>query len=190
MHYGQLVSTLFPIWCFSFPRVPENLYWAKINWSKWKLCFSSSRKMLCAPEMWKRHTIALLMLPVSSFGEKNEYYHLKETNVMSAWEKHMGFSYCCVSPGHVHSPHPAPGELSYPWDRLWSQPRDLHPTLPWPASASTTGPLLVPANVTLTKVLQMDWTRPSAVVDASPFTQEGVKNRACFAACLRYISLR
>ena len=133
--------------------------------------------MLCAPEMWKRHTIALLMLPVSRFGEKNEYYHLKETNVMSAWEKHTGFQPpLCVS----WIRPPAPGELSCPWDKLWSQPRDLHPTPHWPASASTTGPLLVPANVTLTKVLLMGRTRPSAVIDASPFTQEGIKNRACF----------
>ena len=92
----------------------------------------------------------------------------------------QGFSHLCVSPGYVHSPHPAPGELSCPWDKLWSQPRDLHPTPHWPASASTTGPLLVPANVTLTKVLLMGRTRPSAVIDASPFTQEGIKNRACF----------
>ena len=83
-----------------------------------------------------------------------------------------GFSHLCMSP--------APGERSCPWDKLWSQPRDLHPTPHWPASASTTGPLLVPANVMLIEVLLKDRTCSSAVINASSFTQEGIKNWAFF----------
>ena len=134
--------------------------------------------MLCVPEMWKRHTIALLMLPVSSSGEKNEYYHLKETNVMSAWEKHAGFrSSLCVSwtrpltPSHPRRTPTPLRQALIATKRPPSHPSLTHLSLHHRATARASK---CHCNQGAPKGLDaLLWCH-----HASPFTQEGIKDKA------------